>query len=477
MIGLAGCRPALPVPIVVEVASTPGWQIYNNQKHDFSLQYPPGWQVKEVPSSDPAREHDEVWFSSGEFPPANTGARPDVLFIVTKQDPSARWAPDYFDHYQSEIVQVDNGRATRVSGVNKESLSEEIVYIMELNGVYLQALPGISAGAAEFFGRILTSLEPAPEAVSIPNSSDVPDTFETGDPCIFPYSDPVAFLPHQDRILVRADAGVKVFNLKTLEEELALKPARRQIVEAALSPDGHVLAWALDDHSVDLIDLESGVVLKKLQGHIGMVTAIKFSTTGERIYTASHDHSVRVWNDDGSLLSEIFPGGGEVLGIGVSPDDRRLTIITFEAPQKLWDLRANRLIRYIRTSGAFDGADAGFSPDGNLLTVSLGGGPASIWDARTGRQVWSGGEYALALSPDGRFFAYSDIDENGNGVVVTRSLAGLEPIHVLQGGGSLIWKIIVSPDGSRLASADGNEIRVWQVSDGALLYTLRSACP
>lgn len=479
-LALVGCRPASPAPIVIDLASTPGWQIYNNQKHNFSLEYPLGWQVKELPAADYAMDHDEVWFAAGEFPPTNTDARPDVLLIVTKQNPSAQWTPDYFDNYQSETVQLGQGIATRVSGVNKESLYEETVLIMKVNEIYLQALPGKSKEASEFFDRILASLEPEPEAVPIPDSSESsesPDSSATGDPCIFPYFDPVAFLPHHDWLLIRANTGVRVFNLKTFESELALKPLRRQVVRAALSPDGHMLAWALDDHTVELIDLDSGVGLSKLEGHTGMITAIKFSATGERLYTASHDNSVRVWNHKGSLVSEILPSGGEVLGIGVSPDDRGLAIITFEGPQKLWDLRANRLIQNIGSSGAFDGADASYSPDGTILGIGLGDGPVSLWDGKSGRQLWSGGDYALSLSPDGRFFAYSDRDEIGNHQITLRSLDGLEPIHVLEAGGSLIWKIIISPDGSRLASADGNEIRIWQVTDGVLLYTLRSACP
>lgn len=465
---LTGCdRTATPAKSNSTV--TDGWQNYINQKYDFSLEYPPEWQFKEFLSTDHSIDHDEVWFAAGELPPVNTGAKPDVLLIITEENPSAQWMPDYFNDYQSETVQLGNGRATKVSGVNKESLYAETVVIMKLNGIYLQAFPGKSEEATKFFDRILASLAPSPE--EIPLSAQAKDST-----CIFPYFDPVAFLPDSDRILIRADSGITVFDLNTLQQEIVLKPVK-QIFKAALSPDGRILAWALEDHSIELIELSSGKLLKKMGAHTGIVTSIKFSYTGNRLYTASHDNYVKVWAVEGNLVSEILPGGGEVLGLGVSPNDTMLVVVTFEGLQKLWDLTTNDLIGELGSSGAFDGADVSFSPDGKIFGISSANGPVLLWDVETKTQLWGGGDYALALSPDGRFFAYSDTENDGNHSIVIRSLNGLKSKSVLKGQGSLIWKIIFSPDGSRLASADGNGIRIWQINNGELLYTLNTACP
>ena len=471
LLSLAGCGPKPTMPTESIGTLTDNWQNYTSPKYSFSIEYPPGWQVKEFLVTNYPIEHDEVWFVAEEFPPVNTDARPDLLLIVTEGNPSAQWSPDYFDDYQSETIQLGEGWATKISGVNKESRSEETVVIMKLNEIYLQAVPGKSKEATEFFDRILASFKPSPDAISI---SD----FHAKDiPCICPYFEPIAFLPDNDKILIRADSGITIFNLKTNKEETVLEPPM-QVVKAALSPDGQILAWAFEDHTVELINLSSETILEKLEGHTGIVTSIKFSSTGDRLYTASHDNYVRVWNTvDGSMVSEILPGGGEVLGIGVSSDNTKLAIVTFEGSQKLWNLETNVLLGEVGSSGGFDGADASFSPDGKIIGISSANGPVSLWDAETKIQLWSGGDYALALSPDGSFFAYSDTDNDGNHSIVIRYLKGLESIHVLKGHGSLIWKIIISADGSRLASADGNEIHIWQIDNGELLYTLSTACP
>ena len=318
------------------------------------------------------------------------------------------------------------------------------------------------------------------------NSDTPPISVETESPtagtptnedgtCIAPYFDPIAVLPGNDRILFRSDSGIMIFNLTTFVEDVVLE-APMQVVKTALSPDGETLAWALADHRIEIIELPSGKILNTLTGHTGTVTAIKFSQTGDRLYTASHDNSVKVWDTDGSLVSEIYAGGGEVLGIGISPDETKMVIVTFEGPQKLWDIRKNELIREIGSSGAFDGSDAGFSPDGQIVGISLGGGQASLWDTEDGTQLWSGGNYGLALSPDGKFMAYSDEDASGNNLVVLGSLDDQQLVQTLVGHNSLIWKIVFSADSSILVS-NSNEIRLWQVDDGKLLYEFAVTCP
>lgn len=312
----------------------------------------------------------------------------------------------------------------------------------------------------------VTPLAKPPESLAVDTSTST---------CIAPYFDPVAFLPGNDRILFRSDSGIMILNLKTLEEEVVLDPPM-QLVKAALSPNGKVLAWTLEDHRIEIIELPSGKVLNTLTGHTGMVTALKFSQAGDKLYTASHDNSVKVWDVEGSLVSDFYPGGGEVLGIGVSQDESKLAVVTFEGPQKLWNLQTNELIREIGSSGAFDGSDAGFSPNGQIVGVSPGNGQVSLWNVKDGTQLWSGGNYALALSPDGKFMAYSDLDVDGNNVVVLRDLEDQQLVETLTGHTGLIWKLFFSDDGSLLVSTS-NDIRLWQVEDGKLLYEFIVTCP
>ena len=464
---LSACQSSSTTSIPVETEQTDYWQTYINAEYGFSFQYPSDWQINEKLIKENSTQHKEIWFTLGDFPPTNTNAQPDLTLIFTEGNPVARWRQEYFDEYRSDVIQLGDGTAAKISGINKEALYKETVVILKLEDVYLQFLPGQNILDLEVFDHMLDTFE----SVESPTADIyVVENFI----CIAPYFDPIAVLPGNDRILFRSDLGIMVFDLKTLEKETVLESSI-QVIKAALSPDGETLAWALEDHRIEIIELSSGKILNTLTGHTGFVTAIKFSKTGDRIFTASHDNSVKVWDIDGSLVYEFYPGGGEVLGIGVSPDETKMAIVTFEGPQKLWDFEKNVSFQKLDPSGAFDGSDAGFSSNGRVVSIGLGGGPTSLWDIDSGTQLWSGGNYALIFSPDGKFMAYSDVDINGNNLIQVRSMVDQQLVQTLMGHMGLIWKLFFSTDGSMLVS-NSNDIRVWRTSDGKLLHEFIVTC-
>ena len=136
-------------------------------------------------------------------------------------------------------------------------------------------------------------------------------------------------------------------------------------------------------------------LIHTLVGHTGRVTKLRFSPTGDRLVSAAYDGWVRIWDRDGKQVNAFQPGGGEVLGIGISPD--------------------------------------------------------------------------------GRFLAYADIGKNN--IVVLSSPDGAQKMRTLEGHQGPVWAMIFSSDSTKLASADGIEIRIWQVEDGRLLYVGKPTCP
>lgn len=214
VLALSACQNPSPPPAtllpVTEVHETPdSGQSYTSTKYNFRIEYPPGWQVRELSVLPGSTPQEEVWFSAGEFPPANTGARPDLTLVITEQDPFARWRQEHFDEYRSEIIQIADGTAVRITGVNKESLQEETVVIIKLNDVYLEMLPGQSAQALEAFDKILDTfsspeLQPAEiPAELVPAETAVPENTA----CIGPYFDSTTLLLNNERLLLRWDMG------------------------------------------------------------------------------------------------------------------------------------------------------------------------------------------------------------------------------------------------------------------------------
>jgi WD40 repeat protein len=250
-----------------------------------------------------------------------------------------------------------------------------------------------------------------------------------------------------------------------------------------MSPDGKFLAWALDDLSIQLIRISDKKLLYTLTGHTELIGKLSFSPDGERLFSASHDTWVRIWDLEGNLVHTFQPTGAldipnEVLGIGVSPDGMMLATIPFDGPVKLWDLKKYKLVRELGGSGGFDTSDITFSPDGQLVASDTATG-LFLWKTTNGTELLGGNpginSMAVAFSPDGSLLAYGEIGDKYD--VVLSLPDGSRKIRTLEGHPSPVGSVIFSPDSSLLLSSDWVEIRVWRVVDGELIAVGKSACP
>ena len=724
------------------------WQTYTSTKYQFTVRFPTAWQVIELPTTEYPTAMDQVWFVSELLPPARTDARADIVLVFTMEDLSSDWEPQYFDDYQLDTFQLGDIQARRISGINKESKSSELVVLAKIGDYYLQALPNHGEASLKYFDQVISSIRfakveattPPPSAVSTPTSPDektivfegirfsyssslaenaagknmpayvdpsgfmyddlpehvrfdffnpyterepfarfqpgwvpwlshqnpkspeiqpqififptreyadinplageriealtillddsalpnggelpvlptfnsaqdlrgqvyplafhggrglrfivrysqeakpvvnpdlfytfqglsedgslyvaaffplyvpiLPDQIQVDDwdafnrgyqdymadmtskleelapndiepdlesfdnliksmiispapitstlsdtlsasitpapepPCFITGFSPVAFMPDGDRILVRAENGAQIFNLQTMEEEEFLAaPTNLNTPAVALSPDGETLAWALEDFSIQLIRISDKKLLHTLTGHTDFVGKLSFSPDGDRLFSASHDTWVRIWDMEGNLIHAFQPPGAlglpnEVLGIGISPDGTMLATIPFDGPVKLWGLEDYKLVRELGAYGGYDTSDISFSPDGMLVASDTANG-LFLWKTSDGTQLLGGNpginSMAAAFSPDGRFLAFEETGEKFD--VVLSSPDGTEKIRTLEGHPAPVGILFFSPDSSLLLSSDWVETRIWQVEDGQLISVGKTACP
>jgi WD40 repeat protein len=165
-----------------------------------------------------------------------------------------------------------------------------------------------------------------------------------------------------------------------------------------------------------------------------------------------------------------------VLGIGISPDGSMLATVPFDGPVALWDLDTLEKIKDLGGSGGYDTSDAEFSPDGQYVAVDLASG-LYLWRISDGELVWNEikNSMTITFSPDGRYLAYADIDDNFK--VFLSTVGGSEIVHVLAGHQGPVWELFFSPDSQLLVSTDGLEIRIWEVETVSLRYIGKTACP
>ena len=288
---------------------------------------------------------------------------------------------------------------------------------------------------------------------------------------------PIAFMPDSVRILIKEPTGVRVFNLESMEEESFLQ-APQGFGPVALSPDGELLAWALEDNTIQLIRIADGKLLHTLEGHTGPVTKLRFSPTGDRLFSASVDTWVRIWDEGGKLLDAFQPTGAdnlpnEIQGIGISPDGTMLGSVPFDGPVRVWNLADKKEIVNLRVSGGDVTSDIAFSPDGEFVAADPIS-QLSLWRTSDWKKIWSGvSSLAFAFSPDSHFLAYHDMDKSK---VYLLSLTETEPLRDLEGSQTFIYDLFFSPDGTLLTSA-GAGILIWQVETGQLQHEGKATCP
>lgn len=137
------------------------WKTYSNDEYQFTIKYPPNWKYEDVILSPYTNEQDEVWFSNGEFPAADTDARSEITIrmtdtkIMTDYNPMVWWDPQYFNDYANEKYNLGNVPAQKISGVNKEGLNQEMVVVAKVGTVYFEVQTNQSPEALQYFDQIL----------------------------------------------------------------------------------------------------------------------------------------------------------------------------------------------------------------------------------------------------------------------------------------------------------------------------------
>jgi WD40 repeat protein len=212
------------------------------------------------------------------------------------------------------------------------------------------------------------------------------------------------------------DVGeVKLWDLKSCRETLALAGHPLGVLSVAFSPDGTVLASGSRDRTVKLWDTRTGKLLRTLFGHTDDVTAVAFSPRGGPMVTAGADRGVRLWDwADGKPLGILRGHRLPINALAFHPDGRHLASCGFDynwgAEVKTWDITAPREVTVCRAAAnAVLGLE--LSPDGRRVAAllehqGLEGSSWRVFDVATGKALFAadgedGRPDAVRFSADG----------------------------------------------------------------------------
>ena len=244
----------------------------------------------------------------------------------------------------------------------------------------------------------------------------------------------------------------------------------------ALSPDGRTAAVGIDG-GIQVVDLRSGKVRTASGLVAGEPQWLLFSPDGETVVSTGLDGAVSLWDVETATPRETLRGHSAAVGQPVfSPDGATLYTASDDGTAIAWDIdgsrRLGRPFRFTHDRAPdplFDRHPGRFSPDGRLIAVGLKERGIQLWDTtdltRAGAPLLeTGGEVkALAFAPDGRTLAA--VTRDGNATVwdvESRSLRGPFRVDVSQAVG-----VSFSADGTMLATAGSEGVKLWDVATGA----------
>jgi WD40 repeat protein len=228
------------------------------------------------------------------------------------------------------------------------------------------------------------------------------------------------------------DETLRVWDCTT-GQELHTLEGRWGILSLAVTTDGK-RAVSTFMNVVEVLDLETGKVLRTLEGHRSAVWGVAVTKDGKRVVSASYDKTLRVWDmETGQMLQTLEGHSAGVWGVAVTADARRAVSISFDKTFRLWDLETGRALRTVE---GHCGWAYGFA-------------------------VTSDGRRAVAVSEDKALRVWGL--ETGR---VLQTLGGLS--DKVSGGQGGRWRIALTADGKHVVSASrGETLNVWDLETGA----------
>jgi WD40 repeat protein len=248
----------------------------------------------------------------------------------------------------------------------------------------------------------------------------------------------------------------------------------RQAVSAlAVSPNGLTALSASHDHTVVVWDLVGRTEIRRLSGHKSAITSIALAPDGVHVVTGSRDKTVKVWDAAaGELVATLAGHTGWVFSVAVSLDGRHAASGSFDRTIRLWDLDTEKSIRTLE--GHKDSVSAvAFAPEGEWLLSGSFDKSIKTWDMRTGkvRRSFSGemdSVRAAVLSPDGSCALAAGADS----VLRLWDLTWGSEIQVFEGHREPVVSVAFSPDGKfALSGSYDGEVKLWSIAEKLCLKT------
>jgi len=176
------------------------------------------------------------------------------------------------------------------------------------------------------------------------------------------------------------DTTLRVWDLHTHKLRFELRDNTFPVQVVKVKDEILVTGSCAIDGLIKIWDLESGTLLRTLEGQVGPIYSL--ALTENKIVSAGGDKTVRIWDiKTGTLLHTCEGHSSYVDSLVVTPDEKAISANSYhDCKIKVWDLNSGKLLYQIEDEEEHYQLISG-------LTISIDGKELWGWD-RTRLKVW-----------------------------------------------------------------------------------------
>ena len=269
-----------------------------------------------------------------------------------------------------------------------------------------------------------------------------------------------------------ADGQLAVWTGRNKAPAIMLKAHEARVLAVASSVDGGE-AWSVAaDGSLSRTRIASGArpTSRRIDIEVS-TTAAAFSADGSMLVTGGAFGEIRVFDTaSGALRRKLNGHRTELQALAVRPGSSIVASASAEADLRIWDTAGGREIGLV--DGDLSLFALGFSPrDGTLASGGVDR-RLTLRDATTFKPVGDLRLTAprmvdtLAWSPDGRFIALGDIDDEtlSKGGIQVVDAASRAVVASLETGNEPAGTLVFAGDRGVVVAGVGRDLRAWSVA-------------
>jgi WD40 repeat protein len=238
----------------------------------------------------------------------------------------------------------------------------------------------------------------------------------------------------------------------------------------------NMIATSSSDYIIKMWRFD-GSLIKELKKHRSLVKDVAINSNGKMGVSTGNDGILKVWQRSQRLLRRIYAHSDVVWGLATnhSVDKQLIASISLDNTLKLWNDQGILLTKIIPEQSGFRAVK--FMPNQPIMVTGSNNRLVQLWDISQASQSkikllknlvgHQASVHALAVSPDGKMIASGGDDQtikiwNQQGEILRNIPAHKERI----------WELAFSPDSQLLASAsEDGTVKIWNIA-GQLIHTL-----